>query len=131
MKIFLIDDEEVSLFLTQQMLVNSGLTEDIHPFMTAEEAINYLKACNEDDIPNVILLDLSMPVMNGWEFLDALAPLGDGFTEKCRIYILTSSLDDTDEEGAKSHPMVSGLLQKPISRKSVRIISSLKSDAFS
>lgn len=124
MKIIIIDDEEVSLFLTERMLVNSGVTADIHLFISPEEALDSIKGSSDKEYPDVILLDLNMPVMNGWEFLEAIAPLGERFKRKCRIYILTSSLDYTDEESAKNHPMVSGLFHKPISRGNVSTIIS-------
>jgi two-component system chemotaxis response regulator CheY len=93
MKIFIIDDEEVNLFLTQRMLVNSGLKEGgIHPFLNAEEALHYIQTGSDEDYPDVILLDLNMPVMDGWELPDALVPQWERLREKCRIYILTSSL---------------------------------------
>ena len=126
MNIFIIDDEDVSLFLTQRMLVNSGVSDGIHLFISPEEALKSIQASNNEDVPDVILLDLNMPVMNGWEFLDALAQLGEGFKRKCRIYILTSSLDYTDAEEADKHPMITGLIQKPISRESIRAIRSPK-----
>ena len=126
MKVFIIEDEEVSLFLTQQVLINSKVTNEIHSFLSAEEAFRSIQAGSDEDVPDVILLDLNLPVMDGWGFLDALMPHWEGLKKKCRIYILTSSLDSFDEEKAKTHSMVSGLLSKPINRESVRIIDSPK-----
>lgn len=126
MKIIIIDDEEVSLFLTERILVKSGVTADIHLFISPEEALDSIKGSSEKDYPDVILLDLNMPIMNGWEFLEALALFGDRFERKCRIYILTSSLDYTDAEEADKHPMVNGLMHKPINKEDIRVFSSQK-----
>lgn len=122
MKIFIIDDEEVSLFISKRILTLSEQTADIHVFLFAEKALNFI----DKDIPDVILLDLNMPIMNGWEFLDALAPNWVNLMNKCRIYILTSSLDYLDEIKAKEHPMISGLMHKPLSSESVNLIYSQK-----
>jgi hypothetical protein len=60
-----------------------------------------------------------MPIMSGWEFLDALASLDPNFQEKCSIYILTSSLDVTDITKSQSYRMVAGLLHKPITTEDI------------
>lgn len=123
MKIFIIDDEEVNLFLTQQMLVKFGPKENIHTFVSAEEALGSIQAAGDEDIPDVILLDLNMPVINGWEFLDVLKPQWERLRKKCKIYILTSSLNYADEAAAKDHSMISGIIHKPITLESLGIIS--------
>ena len=123
MKIFIIDDEEVSLFLTQRMLLHHFAGADIHPFLSAEEALNSLKETVAP--PRVILLDLNMPVMSGWDFLEEVGSLGEKFRKDCRIYVLTSSLDASDEEAIKGHPLVSNLMHKPIDTENIRLLSSL------
>jgi CheY-like chemotaxis protein len=128
MKIFIVDDEEVSLYLTREVLALNGM-EDIHNFLSAEEALDSLSKCNDKSLPDIILLDLNMPVMDGWEFLRALAPLGSRFKEKCSIYMLTSSLSRSGESRAKENPLVAGLIYKPINSENIRLISSPKKDS--
>ena len=124
MKIWIIDDEQVSLFLTHQVIISSGYTEDIHSFLSAEEALSTLMATNEHERPAIILLDMNMPVMSGWEFLDAIVPLWNEFREKSKIFILTSSLDFSDGAIAKDHPLVAGCILKPFKGDSLKLITS-------
>lgn len=117
MKVFLIDDEKVHLFLTRKKLVSEGISEDkdIYSFLFAKEALSSLSECSEEELPDVVLLDINMPEMNGWQFLDAIAPFESRLKERCRIYIVTSSLTLSDETRATENPLVSGFIRKPIS----------------
>lgn len=116
MKIFMIDDEQVSHHVTQRMLSLNKFAVDIHPFLSAQEAL----ASMGKIVPDVIILDLNMPIMNGWEFLDALAPKWASIRDKCKIYVLTSSLDYLDKIRANEHPMIKGLMHKPIKSEDIK-----------
>lgn len=123
MKIMIIDDDEVNLFLTQRMLVLCEITNNIQTFQFPKKALQYIQVVKDEDLPDVILLDLDMPILNGWEFLEELTPHWKKDRKKYRIYILTSSLDSLDEEKAKSHPMITGLLHKPLTKENINFIS--------
>lgn len=130
MKIFIIDDEQVSLFITQRMFGMNGVKEEIHSFLCAEEALGVLRKGTKKEFPDVILLDLNMPVMSGWDFLDELYLLWPKVCEKCKIYILTSSLNSLDKQKAKEHPLIAGLIHKPISSDSIKLIASQRNATF-
>lgn len=124
MKIFIIDDEQVSIFIIKQKLILDGLAEDkdIFAFLSAKEALAALAQFSDVDLPAIILLDLNMPEMDGWMFLDALASLESGFREQCRIYVLTSSLALSDEAKSKRNTMITGYFHKPLSEENIREI---------
>ncbi|ALW83899.1 hypothetical protein AUC43_01525 [Hymenobacter sedentarius] len=121
MKTYLIDDDHLGIFLTEQLLRAEGFSNSICTFESAEAALQSL-AQGEDEVPQVVFLDLNMPVMNGWEFLDALVPYEKKLRGNCHIYILTSSLALTDLEKSKHYALVVGLIHKPLDSKEIRAI---------
>jgi CheY-like chemotaxis protein len=119
---YLIDDDIVSLFLTEQMLRIEGFMAPILPFTGAEEALAYLLPRLNSEPPEFIFLDLNMPVMDGWEFLDVLAPHAHALQGRCCIYLLTSSLALVDTEKAESYALVQGIIHKPLDEDEIRTI---------
>jgi CheY-like chemotaxis protein len=119
---------KIGVYIIRQKLILEGVFEEkeILTFLSAKEALHSLTQCSDEEIPDIILLDLNMPEMDGWQFLNALAPYESRFKERCRIYILTSSIVFSDEAKAKENPMVSGIIHKPISAENIRTLSSLK-----
>lgn len=125
MRIYIVDDDQLSIFLTKNMLALEDLTHDVCTFLSGKEALEALNAADVNSIPDILFLDLNMPMMDGWEFLNALAPLTQVVCKKCSIYVLTSSLDISDINRLKDYPFVSGLLHKPIRSEDINRVTTL------
>jgi len=90
--ILLIDDDEPTNFLTNLMIQESGIGCDVHTMYTALDALEWLKV-ESNPTPDLILLDINMPMMNGWEFLEEYRQLPITTKSKMIIVMLTSSLN--------------------------------------
>ncbi len=119
MRTYLIDDDPVSLFLTEQMLTLTGFTGPILSFNASEKALQHLLSHLPTEMPRLILLDLNMPLADGWAFLEALAPHEALVKGQSLIYLLTSSLALADEKKARTHRLLTGILHKPLNEQAI------------
>jgi CheY-like chemotaxis protein len=122
MDTYLIDDDPIALFLTTQVLNQEGVTSNLRTFSGAAAALAYLLPRLAMEVPMVIFLDLNMPELTGWDFLDALAPHVSALAGRCRIYLLTSSLAQADTARTSAYPLVSGVIHKPLDQDEVQAI---------
>ena len=118
----MIDDDSIGVFLTERLLKREGFTERIASFGSAEEALGFLSTAQPAELPQVIFLDLNMPVMGGWDFLDALKPQEAQLLGRCHIFILTSSLAHYDTSRIQEYPLVSGLIHKPLDSEQIQAV---------
>jgi len=111
--LLLIDDDNVYLMLCQRTIERSGKFDKILTFSYAEEALTYLHE-NQDENIDLIFLDINMPRMNGFEFLEkATITLKESFQAKV-VIMLTTSIDPNDIEASKKFPNVKGYIAKPL-----------------
>ena len=123
MDILLIDDEPICLFVSKILLNRSGLFNFVTSFTNPLEALQFIQnAITEGSLPRVILLDINMPVMNGWELLEALKLYHTEFNKSTCLYILSSSIDPMDTSYAMEHPLVTGFIVKPLGEKEINEI---------
>lgn len=121
-KAFLIDDDQICHFITQHILKSEALAQEVTCFYEAEKAFDRLISTPADQLPELIFLDLNMPGMSGWQFLDALRPYAGRICSTSRIYILTSSVDKEDQEKAMEYPFVYGYFLKPLQAQDLQVI---------
>jgi CheY-like chemotaxis protein len=122
MHTLLIDDDFISVFLTEKLLQREAFSANITSFQSPQQALEYVKQSIPDRIPSIILLDLNMPLISGWDFLDALRPCEAQLEGRCVIYILTSSLAPMDKIKARDYSLVADVINKPLDRAKVQAI---------
>jgi CheY-like chemotaxis protein len=124
--IFLIDDDPVFVYLTKKIIcsVNGGC--EIREFADGELAIERLRQICDDgtSLPDIIFVDLSMPVMDGWEFLNEYDLLRPKLSKPIELFIVSSSISPQEVERSKTYPAVLDFLIKPVAKgKIAEIIS--------
>jgi CheY-like chemotaxis protein len=122
--VMLIDDNEIDNLINQKMIEAASITENIYTHTGAKSAIEFLKNLEKMDmaekvLPDVIFLDIDMPLMDGFQFLDEFENLSELTRKKCRIAMLTSSINPQDFNRSKKYPNVKLYLNKPLSHESI------------
>jgi CheY-like chemotaxis protein len=113
MKYILIDDDPIINLVHKKIIKKNDLEAEVTDFISGKKALDYLKNTNNTE-KNIILLDINMPEMNGFEFLDAFLKQKSINRNQYDIFILTSSLNNKDKERATQYPILKGYLEKPL-----------------
>jgi CheY-like chemotaxis protein len=121
-RVLLIDDNPADLFLHRRVLTKAGCAERVDQCETGPQALEYLQTgdAGRPPHPELIFLDINMPGMNGWEFLDAYEELPADLRTGVIITMLTVSPSPGDREAARVRPEVSEYLNKPLTLEMLR-----------
>ena len=121
-KVFIIDDDSIHQRIAQIMIEKHGLFDDYKSYTEAEQALNFLRENqnNPSALPDVILLDLNMPVVDGWDFLEIFEGIYQNLKKQIRIFIVTSSVDEKDKLRSQTYSSVKGFISKPLSPDIIR-----------
>lgn len=116
--LYLVDDDDIYVFLTRKMIEETQIAQHINVFNNGQDVLDYLKNLEDKSLlPDMILLDLFMPVMDGWEFLEEFAMLKPKLGKKITIYVTSSSISPHDMQRAKSISEVTDYVIKPINKE--------------
>lgn len=121
--ILLVDDDEINNFISIKLIKKALSNTDISACLNGRFAIEELVELQKKDpslLPDFILLDINMPIMNGWEFLDEYKRLNLDPLGKSKIYIISSSVFSNDINKARSYPLVKNFISKPLSVEKIK-----------
>jgi CheY-like chemotaxis protein len=130
--ICLIDDDPIFVYLTRRIIASIDCPCSISEFTDGELALSHLSAVSEnsDLLPDVIFLDLSMPVMDGWEFLNEYSQLKPKLKKDIALFIVSSSISPQEVERSKNYHSVTDFLIKPVEKgKIVEIMHNVRESA--
>lgn len=122
--IMLIDDDEYTNFIHERAIQKSGLCTNVISFQEAKNALEYLRDHTSESggVPQLIFLDINMPIMNGWQFIDEYRKLPEESKAKRLLFMLTTSLNPDDEAKAREIGEMAGFHHKPLTVEGLKEI---------
>lgn len=123
LEILVVDDDSVVRKLHHKNLAISDIDHEITTFENGKEALEYMELKQDPQTSFLVLLDINMPVMDGWEFLEGYKESG---TNETFVLMVTSSIDGSDKDKAHTFPNVIGFYEKPFKPDTVKGIKALK-----
>jgi CheY-like chemotaxis protein len=111
-RVLLIDDDPIQNMINSKLMMRSGFCSEVAISTNGKEALDKLNE-DKDGLPDIIFLDINMPIISGWDFLELISP--ESLGRLPRIFMLTSSISPDDIRRSESHPYVKSYLTKPLS----------------
>lgn len=124
--IWLIDDDPIYQTIMKKIIDKSGVSSHVVSYTNGKDAIQALEEIitNNEQLPNLILLDIEMPVLDGWGFMTEMSLLKQKIKKEIKIYISSSSIAIEDKQKAKNNPDILGYISKPVTITDIVLIAS-------
>ena len=121
-RVCLIDDDHIFVYGAKRLMREIDFYEDLSVFSNGQEALDhFIKVLQTgDSMPSLLFLDLNMPIMTGWEFLEELLNLPGIQTDGMAIYIMSSSVDPRDLERIQAYPIIKNYILKPMTMEDLQ-----------
>ncbi len=111
-KVLVIDDDPIVIMMAKKLAELTHFADEVLAFENGQKALNFFQNQYDKQTHYIVFLDLNMPVLNGWGFLAAIAPICS--TENVTVFIITSSTEESDLEKANLNPFVHQYIAKPL-----------------
>ena len=120
--ILIIDDDEINNFIAAKLIDKIPPAAKVSTCLNGQEGINYVKSklTNQDEFPDIIFLDINMPLMNGWDFLEEYELIKDKIKKKVVINMLSSSVYNDDISKAQTFTTVNKFISKPLTVEKIK-----------
>jgi CheY-like chemotaxis protein len=124
-RVMIIDDNMIDLYITKRLIIKNHFGKNVLEYFSAEQALQYLQDHKEDIAmwPQIIFIDIYMPVMSGFEFLEAYNLLPDKLKKSCKTYIISSSIDSSDIARSRLDKNLTAFQVKPITKEFLESIT--------
>lgn len=120
-----IDDSKLDCFIAEKIIKNTGKCESVTSFLQAKQALEFISNNALSSLyPIIVLVDIQMPVMNGFEFVEAFEKLPISITKNYNIYVISSSINDNDLVKVPQYPSVKQFLNKPLTSNNLSTLLS-------
>jgi CheY-like chemotaxis protein len=122
--VLLVEDDPITVMVCERIIKMTAFSDNVSSCVNGKMALEHLTSLKDKGavLPEIIFLDINMPVMNGWDFLAEFENMKTMFDELPRIYILSSTVDPEDYKKAKAFSLVENFISKPLSKESLEKI---------
>jgi len=115
-----IDDSKLDCFIAEKIIRNSGGIDSIKSFLQAKEALQYIATARPEDVAHtIVMVDIQMPVMNGFEFVEAFEKFSPEIKKNYTLYVISSSINDNDLNRVQNYSSVKQFINKPLTNNSL------------
>lgn len=126
-KIMIIDDSKIDSYVVEMVIKKTNFAQDVIKMESGAEALQYISTNIEhkENLPDLILLDINMPEMNGFEFMERYDLFPDNVKNDCTIMLLTSSIHPIDIERANNNQYITKFVNKPLNAARIKELQQL------